>query len=104
MAAVFKIERGSDWSVEAEFNDETGADISGVGSTVTATIRSKFFGQTLLSVGYTWVGDGSDGKLRLTLTDAQTALVPLGRIGELVVSVDRSSENKVYVLGDIEGI
>lgn len=102
--ANFKIPRGSDWSVEVEFNDAAGADISGVGATAAVLIRSKFFEVEITPVTSGWKSPASEGVLILSLDEAASALIPAGRQCEIVATVVRSGQTSIHVLGDVEGV
>jgi hypothetical protein len=91
----FTLQRRSDWSITLQFKDSTSTAINLTGYTVYAQAwdkaRSKKYAD--FTVAYT---DRSEGKVKLSLTDTQTATF----IDELYydVLVEDGSENREYYL------
>lgn len=102
--ANFIIDRGASWSVEVEFNDENGVNIDLTGATAEAFVRRKFWEDQAAVVATVLLTPLTDGKARFSLASGVSALIPLGRLCQLVCSVTSGAEVRKYVLGDVEGI
>jgi hypothetical protein len=77
------VRRGADWSVSCQWQDEAAAPINITGFTVSARIFWSG-GQQAVTAAIT---NAALGQFSFSLTEAQTANIPFGRISELEITL-----------------
>lgn len=94
--AVPLVRNDQPWEWFVNFYDDAGetdpTDLTG--KTTSAEIRWRGGNQTVAAAVY---GDAAAGQVRLSLTAAQTAAMPLGRLSKLYIAINQDTEAVVPV-------
>lgn len=91
-----EIWRGNDVTLPFEFDDLTGNDYSLVGASLKFTTDSV----STLEIPLT-ISDAASGKASLSLTSAQTRLLPLGRVTQYEIEETRGGKQTTLLSGMI---
>lgn len=91
---------GCAWSSDFEWLDEDGAPrVEAVGSTVSAWIIHQLTRNIIVSASVTWTNEAlAQGSISLTAAD--TLLIPEGNVSELIIKVNSGGQD--YVIYDRE--